>query len=88
MEQQDYEDGFQFLCEAYRVKPGEPNHLKNLQIAAKILEEHKLNPDCETPTVDDGDPGEPEDMKPDEPTQEVWPGQPQEDDDDDGGDEE
>ncbi len=82
MEQQDYEDGFQFLCEAYRVKPGEPNHLKNLQIAAKILEDHKLNPDCETPTMDDEDPGEP-DGAPEEPAQEVWPDQPADPDDED-----
>lgn len=80
MEQQDYDDGFQFLCEAYRVKPAEPNHLKNLQIAAKILEEHKLNPDCETDLEDDPDDGgqSVDGVNPDEPEQEVWPDQPQE----------
>jgi protein O-mannosyl-transferase len=79
MEQQDYDDGFQFLCEAYRVFPSEPNHLKNLQIAAAILEKNKLNPDCETGPGDE-EPTGPRD--PEEPVQDVWPDQPQDGEDD------
>jgi hypothetical protein len=40
------EDGFQFLCEAYQVKPSEPNHARNLQAGAQILRKAGLTPTC------------------------------------------
>gem|GEM_PF-2335871 len=68
IEQQEYEDGFQFLCEAYRVKPSEPNHASNLEIAKNLLKSKGIEPTCEQvhPDEDGG-------VTPD-PIEEVWPG--------------
>lgn len=40
-------DGFQYLCEAYRVFPAEPNHSHNLEAAAAILKKAGIHPFCE-----------------------------------------
>ncbi len=71
VEQQQYEDGYQFLCEAYRVLPSEPSHARNLQIGARILQEHGITPNCESPErypEDDAGGAEPP-----EPVEPVWP---------------
>ncbi len=69
IEQQEYDDGFQFLCEAYRVKPTEPNHAANLQIAKDLLKSKGIEPTCEQVT-----PGEDEDGGAgSEPIQDIWP---------------
>ncbi|MBX3020198.1 MAG: hypothetical protein KF799_00855 [Bdellovibrionales bacterium] len=47
IELKDYERGYQYLCEAYRVKPAEPHHARNLEIATRILKEQGLVPVCE-----------------------------------------
>jgi hypothetical protein len=67
IEQEEYEDGFQFLCEAYRVKPDEPGHLNNLNIAKDLLKSKGIEPTCEQvqPEQDEG-------VAPD-PIQEIWP---------------
>jgi hypothetical protein len=67
IEQQEYEDGFQFLCEAYRVKPGEPGHLNNLNIARDLLKSKGIEPTCEQVQ-----PEQDENVAPD-PIQEIWP---------------
>lgn len=43
------EDGFQFLCEAYRILPAEPQHARNLQHAAEILRQAGMTPSCAPP---------------------------------------
>lgn len=47
IELKDYEDGYQYLCEAYRIKPSEPNHARNLEIAGEILKNQNIEPFCE-----------------------------------------
>lgn len=46
IETKDLDGGYQFLCDAYLVKPAEPNHLRNLQIATEILKSEGLDPRC------------------------------------------
>jgi hypothetical protein len=46
IELKHYEEGFQFICEAYRVMPSEPNHLGNLNVAAQILRRQGITPVC------------------------------------------
>jgi len=67
IEQQQYEDGFQFLCEAYRIKPSEPNHAKNLEIAAGILKSKGIEPTCEQVNPEEEDPAA------NDPIMEIWP---------------
>lgn len=67
LEQQQYADGFQFLCEAYRVKPEDPQHAQNLELGAEILRKHNIEPTCETVTEEDGE------LPNEEPIQEIWP---------------
>lgn len=43
------EDGFQFLCEAYRIMPSDPNHKRNLEIGHQLMVKNKLEPRCVTP---------------------------------------
>lgn len=62
IEQQEYEDGFQFLCEAYRVKPGESSHLTNLNIAKDLLKAKGIEPTCEQVQAEE-----------ESPIQEIWP---------------
>lgn len=50
----DFYNGFQYLCEAYRVMPAEPTHARNLEIAADILKQHNIEPNCEQ-SDDEGD---------------------------------
>lgn len=68
IEQHEYEDGFQFLCEAYRVKPGDPHHQNNLKIAQEILRGQGIEPTCEQvqPAEEDGGPVM-------DPIQDIWP---------------
>lgn len=66
IEQQEYEDGFQFLCEAVRVNPSEPGHQANLSAAAEILRSKRIEPTCEQVRPDDGN-------GPNEPIEEIWP---------------
>lgn len=47
IEMKQFEDGYQYLCEAYRVKPAEPNHARNLEIASDILRAQGLTAECE-----------------------------------------
>ncbi len=51
VQEQDLEMGYQFLCEAVRVKPSEVNHQRNLQVATEILSQHGLTPHCEENSV-------------------------------------
>ena len=46
MELRQYRDGFPYLCEAYRVKPAEPNHARNLEVAAQIMRQQGLDSRC------------------------------------------
>lgn len=46
VQDQIYEQGFKYLCEAYRVLPSEPNHAHNLEAAAAILRQQGLKPSC------------------------------------------
>lgn len=43
------DDGFQFLCEAYRVMPSDPNHKRNLEIGHGLLAKTGVKPECKTP---------------------------------------
>jgi hypothetical protein len=47
IELHDYDIGYQYLCEAYRVKPSEPNHARNLQVATQILHDAGVTPQCD-----------------------------------------
>lgn len=47
IKEEDFAMGYQYLCEAYRILPSEPNHVNNLNAAAEILEAHGINPKCE-----------------------------------------
>ncbi|MGZ3722616.1 MAG: hypothetical protein ACXVA9_06785, partial [Bdellovibrionales bacterium] len=47
IKEEEYEMGFQYLCEAYRILPSEANHVNNLQAAAEILRQHGFEPSCE-----------------------------------------
>ena len=77
IEQKEYGDGFQFLCEAYRVKPSEPGHARNLEIAADILRRHHLDPVCEDTAAPPAAEDLGEDTAPgDDPVDGVWPGAP------------
>ncbi len=67
IEQQEYEDGFQFLCEAVRVLPEDPSHGRNLEIAKGLLSKKGIEPTCEQVSPDD-DQGLPLD-----PIQDIWP---------------
>lgn len=71
LEQQQYSDGFQFLCEAVRVKPEDPQHAQNLELGAEILRKHNIEPTCEQVTEDDGT------LPSEDPIQQIWP-QPEE----------
>ncbi len=62
IEQQEYEDGFQFLCEAYRVHPGESSHLTNLNIAKDLLKTKGIEPTCEQVQAEE-----------ENPIEEIWP---------------
>jgi hypothetical protein len=46
IEMKDFEDGYQFLCEAFRVNPGEPTHTHNLEVATQILIRAGIDPQC------------------------------------------
>ena len=63
IEQHEYEDGFQFLCEALRIKPSEPSHQQNLNIAKDLLKSKGIEPTCEQVRPEDEE----------EPIQEIWP---------------
>jgi hypothetical protein len=53
---EDYMMGFQYLCEAYRILPSEPNYTTNLQVAADILRQHGIvEPKCDDGSEDTGD---------------------------------
>lgn len=67
IEQQELEDGFQFLCEAVRVKPSEPGHVANLEVAKNLLKSKGIEPTCEQVNATDD---EEQDR---EPIEEVWP---------------
>lgn len=58
IETQQYEDGYQYLCEAYRVKPSEPNHARNLEIATQLLRRQGLQPSCD-PSASPEEPASP-----------------------------
>lgn len=47
VELKEYEVGYQYLCAAYSIKPSEPNHLQNLQVATRILQEKGLPTKCD-----------------------------------------
>jgi hypothetical protein len=52
---EDYMMGFQYLCEAYRILPSEPNYTINLQVAADILRQHGIvEPKCDDGSADPG----------------------------------
>lgn len=53
IEMKAYEDGFQYLCEAYRVLPSEPNNVRNLELASQILKQQGLDSTC--PSGDDSE---------------------------------
>ena len=46
MELTEYEDGYPYLCEAYRIKPSEPSYQRNLEIGARLMHEHDLDANC------------------------------------------
>ena len=48
IEERQYENGFRYLCEAFRVKPSEPNHTINLKAASEILRQQGLSLTCST----------------------------------------
>jgi hypothetical protein len=41
-----FEEGFRFLCEAYRVLPSEPAHARNLEAGRVLLRAHGLSTEC------------------------------------------
>lgn len=43
------EDGFQFLCEAYRVLPSDLNHKRNLDVGRALMIKAGHVPQCQTP---------------------------------------
>jgi len=47
IEEHQYEVGYNYLCEAFRVKPSEPNHVHNLMVAADILKQNGIEPTCD-----------------------------------------
>lgn len=49
LEVQSFEEGYQYLCEAYRVKPTEPNHAHNLEVGAQMLTRNGFTPSCSGP---------------------------------------
>jgi protein O-mannosyl-transferase len=64
IEQQEYEDGFEFLCEAFRVNPGDNGHSANLNVAKDLLRSKGIEPTCEQVQVEGED---------ENPIQEIWP---------------
>ncbi len=42
----EFERGFQFICEAYRVLPSNPSHRQNLLAATELLGREKLAAEC------------------------------------------
>lgn len=48
IEEQEFKAGFEYFCEANRVKPSEPVHAQNLKVAAEILRQKGLDPNCTT----------------------------------------
>jgi len=46
IQEEKFKEGFQHLCEAYRIQPTEPNHAANLTLASKILREKGIEPAC------------------------------------------
>lgn len=47
IQENELQAGYQYLCEAYKVKPSEPNHARNLEVATEILKKHGLEPSCD-----------------------------------------
>lgn len=43
------EDGFQFLCEAYRILPSSANHKRNLDVGKELMVKAGHVPQCRTP---------------------------------------
>ena len=52
IETKEYYDGYQYLCDAYRIKPQDPQHRKNLDVAGAILAANGVDPVCEDPEMD------------------------------------
>ncbi len=69
IEQKELADGYQFLCEAYRIKPSEPGHARNIEIASAILKRNGLDPVCEADLIGDDQ---------EEEGEVIWPDAPQE----------
>ncbi|MGE4131571.1 MAG: tetratricopeptide repeat protein [Bdellovibrionales bacterium] len=46
METRNFSEGFQYLCEAFRLKPNEPRYKRNIEIAHQIMATHALDPTC------------------------------------------
>ena len=49
----EYQMGFQYLCEAYRILPSDPNHRHNLEAAAELLKQKGFDPICANDDSDD-----------------------------------
>ncbi len=47
VEDKHYYDGYQMLCEAFRLKPTEKNHQTNIVVANEILKRQGIDPVCE-----------------------------------------
>ena len=47
VEDKHYYDGYQMLCEAFRIKPSEKNHETNIVVANGILQKNGIDPVCE-----------------------------------------
>lgn len=43
------QDGFQFLCEAFRVMPAEANHRRNMEVGRALMIKAGHLPECKTP---------------------------------------
>ncbi len=63
VEDKHYYDGYQMLCEAFRIKPSEKNHEQNIVVANQILKSQGIDPVCEpkfqpkkTPLAPEDDP--------------------------------
>ena len=47
----EYDDGYQYLCEAARLLPSEPTHRRNLEVATALLTKRHLEPKCDEPSA-------------------------------------
>ncbi len=56
IESNEFDQGFHFLCEAFRVKPSEPRNVYNLRIASEILRDQGLSANCDFEKKDAGEP--------------------------------